>query len=393
MTYSHSFEKNPKDNALLLPPLSLYIHIPWCVRKCPYCDFNSHQANNFPEKAYVAKLQQDLDDEHPQVQGRKLQSIFIGGGTPSLFSAESISTILDYAKNTIGFANDIEITLEANPGTVEQQKFRNFYNAGINRLSIGIQSFREHHLQTLGRIHTASEAEEAVAIAKQAGFENINLDLMHGLPAQTLAEAEDDIQTAIRLAPQHISWYQLTIEPNTAFYRRPPVLPVEDLLTEIQHQGQHLLAEAGYRQYEISAFSQDGSQSKHNRNYWQFGDYLGIGAGAHGKSTNMANKTIWRRQKSRQPDNYLKSTTSISSKQTAIAINQLPIEFMMNALRLVGGVSYSLFVERTGLDLDVIKKPISTLIQHGLLVDSQSQLATTERGQLLLNSVLTEFMT
>ena len=383
----------PPDKTLSLPPLSLYIHIPWCVRKCPYCDFNSHEAsNNLPEEAYIERLKRDLDNEHPHIQARKLNSIFIGGGTPSLFSAKSIGTIIDYAAKTISFADDIEITLEANPGTVEQQKFRGFYDAGVNRLSIGVQSFQGSHLQTLGRIHTADDASKAVLIAQTVGFENINLDLMHGLPSQTLAEAEKDVRVAIALAPQHISWYQLTIEPNTVFYRRPPILPCEDRLTKIQQRGHHLLAEAGYHQYEVSAFSRRGSPSKHNLNYWQFGDYLGIGAGAHGKNTDATNQSIWRRQKTRQPHHYLQHETNMVSKHMAIATEELPVEFMMNALRLVEGVPYTLFVERTGLPLESTEKTIRSLIKKGLLIDSPTQLATTPRGQALLNSVVAEFM-
>ena len=388
---SDNLEKAEKS-ALTLPPLSLYVHIPWCVRKCPYCDFNSHQAGDkLPEENYIETLKHDLDSELPQVQGRKLQSIFIGGGTPSLFSAKSIDAILDYSKNTIGFADDIEITLEANPGTFEQQKFRDFYGVGVNRLSIGIQSFQAHHLNTLGRVHNSKEAEIAVTIAKKAGFNNINLDLMHGLPGQTLAEAEEDLRIAVSFAPQHISWYQLTIEPNTIFYRRPPLLPGEDLLFEIQQKGQYFLAKSGYHQYEISAFSQLGSQSKHNNNYWRFGDYLGIGAGAHGKNTDMINGAIWRRQKTRQPGNYLKSGRSIAGQQKAITIDELPIEFMMNALRLVDGVPYDLFSKRTGLNIQQIENTVNKLIQQGLLIDSRTQLTTTLRGRSLLNSVLTEF--
>ena len=380
---------------MLLPPLSLYIHIPWCVRKCPYCDFNSHQAgDNLPEESYIAALKQDIDNEYPYAQGRKLQSIFIGGGTPSLFSARSIARLLRYVEDRIGFATDIEITLEANPGTVDQEKFEGFHHAGVNRLSIGIQSFHQRHLQNLGRIHTGNDAEQAIIKAKKAGFRNINIDLMHGLSGQTLKEAKDDIRIAIALEPQHISWYQLTIEPNTVFYRRPPVLPKEKLLADIQIYGQDLLTEAGYCQYEISAFSQPGSQSTHNGNYWRFGDYLGVGAGAHGKSTDTANKIIWRRQKTRQPNDYLRSAYRINTgvKNTAVAIDELPLEFMMNALRLVNGVPSALFSERTGLDFDVIKKPVDELIRKGLLVDSEVCLATTTRGRLLLDSVLTAFI-
>jgi len=273
---------------LLLPPLSLYIHIPWCIRKCPYCDFNSHQANNdIPEAEYVAALCFDLEQDAALAQGRKLTSIFFGGGTPSMFSANAIAQILKDAEAIIGFEPDIEITLEANPGTFEQEKFSGFRAAGVNRLSIGIQSFNDAQLKLLGRVHGRDEALRAVDVAHKAGFDNINLDLMHGLPEQSVNDAKADLAQAIALAPEHISWYQLTIEQNTAFYSAPPILPVEDTLADIQDEGQALLAAAGYAQYEISAYAKNNQRARHNINYWQFGDYLGIGAGAHGKLRNQ----------------------------------------------------------------------------------------------------------
>ena len=269
-----------------LPPLSLYVHIPWCVRKCPYCDFNSHAAGpEIPEQAYIQRLIADLQQDQPWAQGRKLTSIFFGGGTPSLFSAAGIGQIVSAAEKIIGFNEDIEITLEANPGTFEQEKFSGFRSAGINRLSIGIQSFNDAHLTKLGRIHSGNQALSAIDTARTAGFENFNLDLMHGLSGQSLAEASADIQQAIDLGAKHISWYQLTIEPNTEFYSRPPQLPEDDILADIQQMGMALLDEHGFGQYEVSAFAQPGQRSEHNINYWQFGDYLGIGAGAHGKIT------------------------------------------------------------------------------------------------------------
>ena len=297
---------------MILPTLSLYVHIPWCVRKCPYCDFNSHESTTIDEERYITTLLADLKTEQ-QLRlslghSHKLSSIFFGGGTPSLFSAEGIAGILQAAESTVGFEDDIEITLEANPGTFEQEKFSGFFDAGINRLSIGIQSFNEQQLHKLGRIHSSNEAKTAVGIAKKAGFSNINIDLMHGLSEQSVLEAKADLQTAIDLEPQHISWYQLTIEPNTAFYRQPPPLPADDILADIQYHGTQLLEKYGYHQYEVSAFSQSGRQSKHNMNYWQFGDYIGIGAGAHGKLSNNQTQEVIRRQKTRLPEHYMKNS-------------------------------------------------------------------------------------
>jgi len=274
---------------LILPSLSLYIHIPWCIRKCPYCDFNSHQANQeIPEQEYVAALRFDLEQDVTLAQGRKLASIFFGGGTPSMLSANAIKTILRDAQAIIGFTDDIEITLEANPGTFEQEKFSGFRAAGVNRLSIGIQSFNDKQLHHLGRVHNRDQALGAVAMARAAGFNNVNIDIMHGLPEQSVADAEADLTQAIALNPEHISWYQLTIEQNTAFYSAPPVLPEEDILADIQDAGLARLARAGYAQYEISAYAREKKRAQHNLNYWQFGDYLGIGAGAHSKITQPA---------------------------------------------------------------------------------------------------------
>jgi oxygen-independent coproporphyrinogen-3 oxidase len=291
---------------LFLPPLSLYVHIPWCVRKCPYCDFNSHAAGeSLPEEEYVQALIRELEIELPYAQGRPLQSIFFGGGTPSLFSADNIGRIIQAARRRIGFSDNIEITLEANPGTFEQEKFSGYRSVGVNRLSIGIQSFNDLHLQKLGRIHSGENALAAVAMARQAGFDNFNLDLMHGLPGQTEEEALADLQQAIDLEPTHISWYQLTIEPNTEFYRRPPTLPEDQVLENIQEEGIKKLRDNHFFQYEISAFCRDNRESSHNKNYWQFGDYLGIGAGAHGKITLPDEHRIIRTAKTRHPTDYL----------------------------------------------------------------------------------------
>ncbi|HET8730764.1 MAG TPA: radical SAM family heme chaperone HemW, partial [Moraxellaceae bacterium] len=296
---------------IALPPLSLYIHVPWCVRKCPYCDFNSHAAGaELPETAYVdallADLRQDLDLD--LVQGREIASIFIGGGTPSLFSPDAYARLFDGLRRELHFASDIEITLEANPGTVEQAKFRGYRALGVNRLSIGVQSFSPEKLAALGRIHGRDEAVRAAEAARGAGFDNFNIDLMHGLPGQSVAEALADVRQALALAPTHLSWYQLTIEPNTVFYRDPPVLPEDDTLWSIQEEGQTLLAEGGYRQYEVSAYARPERECRHNRNYWMFGDYLALGAGAHGKVTRPASALgqggVWRYAKTRLPRDY-----------------------------------------------------------------------------------------
>lgn len=380
------------ENCLKLPPLSLYIHIPWCVRKCPYCDFNSHQAdqenNALNEDRYVEALKNDLQLESQFTYGRKLSSIFFGGGTPSIFSAQSIATLLTHAKNIIGFEDNIEITLEANPGTFEQEKFSGFYQAGVNRLSIGVQSFNAKHLSTLGRIHSSHEAKHAISIAKKAGFKNINIDIMHGLPDQTLENAMQDLQQAIDCSPQHISWYQLTIETNTAFYQQPPILPHDDILADIQERGNALLTENGFTQYEVSAFSKAKQQSQHNLNYWQFGDYLGIGAGAHGKITDIDNQRIIRRQKTRLPDHYLENVTTPKTKQHTVATNELSIEFMMNALRLTEGVPYDFFEKRTGLSLTEIQDSLTRLQQQKLLAETSTHIKTTSLGQRFLNVVL-----
>lgn len=377
---------------LSLPPLSLYVHIPWCVRKCPYCDFNSHAAGDeLPEEEYVQALIRELDIELPYAQGRQLTSIFFGGGTPSLFSAESIGRIIHAARRRIGFQEDIEITLEANPGTFEQEKFTGYRSVGVNRLSIGIQSFNDLHLQKLGRIHSGENAMAAVTVARQAGFENFNLDLMHGLPGQTEAEALADLQQAIDLMPSHISWYQLTIEPNTEFYRRPPALPEENILETIQEKGQELLQKNNYLQYEVSAFCRDKKQSVHNNNYWEFGDYLGIGAGAHGKITLLDEQRIIRTTKTRLPTDYLQRENSYMASCTNISREELPLEFMMNALRLNEGVPSTFFSDRTGIAYSNIKNTCDKLVAMSLLENNSDRICTTPKGHQFLNSVLELF--
>ena len=381
---------------LTLPPLSLYIHVPWCVRKCPYCDFNSHKAEEtLPEQEYIECLLADLERDLSWVQGRKIQSIFIGGGTPSLLSVKAFEDLFTGLKQHLTFANDIEVTLEANPGTFEAEKFKGYRQLGINRLSIGIQSFQDHQLTHLGRIHNGSEAKAAVELAKKAGFTNFNLDLMHGLPDQSLQDALNDIQQAIDLEPTHLSWYQLTIEPNTEFYKYPPKLPQDETLWAIQEAGQALLAQHGFNQYEISAYAQTGRQARHNINYWQFGDYLGIGAGAHGKITVIHNdpekSTIIRTSKTRLPKDYLNKDKIHSVNTEEIALEDRDLEFFMNALRLYQGTSFEIFEQRTGLSIKHCKSKMEHAIEAGLL-ENTNEIKTTSKGQLFLNELLEKFL-
>ena len=349
-------------------PLSLYAHIPWCIQKCPYCDFNSHAIKATPdEAAYVAHLLRDLEHDIDK-EARKLSSIFIGGGTPSVFSGASITALLDGIRARLDFADNIEITLEANPGTFEQEKFRAYRDAGVNRLSIGIQSFSPAQLHQLGRIHSAEEAERAVKAAQNAGFARINTDLMFALPGQTVAEALADLERAIALEPEHISWYQLTLEPNTAFYANPPALPDDDVQTDIYEQGSALLRRAGYRQYETSAWTRD-MPSTHNLNYWQFGDYLGIGAGAHGKLTSADG--IRRISKFRAPTAYQQARGALANpyadQQHSVAPDEQAFEFMMNALRLADGVPTRHLETRTALTLADVQSVLQPLAARGLI--------------------------
>jgi oxygen-independent coproporphyrinogen-3 oxidase len=377
---------------LELPPLSLYVHIPWCVRKCPYCDFNSHESDaKIPENDYLQALFCDLTNDLPWVQNRKIHSIFFGGGTPSLFSANAIEKIIQRAETLIGFEDDVEITLEANPGTAEQQKFADFNAAGVNRLSIGVQSFNNDHLSALGRIHDGDNALRAIEMAQICGFERFNIDLMHGLPNQTRVQAISDLETAINTGANHISWYQLTIEPNTAFYSKPPILPIEDQLADIQDLGQQTLAKSGFEQYEISAFARNDQQCKHNINYWQFGDYLGIGAGAHGKITLPDQNSIIRSAKTRLPKHYLNQDSSALTSDKPIAQDQLALEFMMNGLRLTDGVKKNLLNSRTGLSTDQIEEKIEQLNQEGFLKHHPSNYCTTNLGARFLDTLLQRF--
>lgn len=388
--------------SLILPPLSLYVHIPWCIRKCPYCDFNSHESrDDIPEQEYVDALRLDLENDAVLAQGRKLTSIFFGGGTPSILSASAIAQIIKNAEELIGFEKDIEITLEANPGTFEQEKFSGFRAAGVNRLSIGIQSFNDKQLQLLGRVHGRDEALRAAEMARTAGFTNINLDLMHGLPEQSVEDAKADLAQAIALAPEHISWYQLTIEQNTAFYSNPPILPFEDTLADIQDEGQLMLAQAGYDQYEISAYAKNNQRARHNMNYWEFGDYLGIGAGAHSKITQPEYSKIFRMWKTRLPKHYLDAATSnrictnlaghqnvFGADSDVLSRASLPLDFLMNALRLNAGVPTHYLAERTGLSMKALEPRWSEFTEKGLLEIADNHLRPTLMGRRFLNRVL-----
>ena len=375
-----------------LPPLSLYIHFPWCIRKCPYCDFNSHEAKTgIPERRYIDALLQDLAAELTALSElRPLGSIFMGGGTPSLFSPAMLQLLLQEIRQLIPFTEDCETTLEANPGSFESVKFQEFHALGINRLSIGIQSFQDKHLQKLGRVHNAQEALSAVEIARQAGFTNINLDLMFGLPEQTDREAVQDIQTAIALQPQHISFYQLTLEPNTYFHKYPPRLPEDDQIYALQQAGQQLLAESGYRQYEISAYAQPDFQCRHNRNYWQFGDYLGIGAGAHGKISERLPDRIIRTSKARNPEQYMQQT--LPTIRQAIALPELPLEFLMNQLRLKDGFKLSEYSELTGLSVQSLEPGLSQCLQQKLLLEQQQNISCSPQGWDFLDLILEKFV-
>jgi oxygen-independent coproporphyrinogen-3 oxidase len=384
--------EQPRSPLSELPPLSLYIHIPWCVRKCPYCDFNSHTASPvLPEQEYVDALLADLDQDLPNVYGRELSTIFFGGGTPSLFSADALGRLLKGVEQRIRFAPDIEITLEANPGTFEQVKFSAYRGLGINRLSIGIQSFQEAKLKALGRIHNGDEAVRAADMARQAGFDNFNLDLMHGLPDQSQNDALGDLRQAIALAPTHLSWYQLTLEPNTVFWNQPPTLPEDDILWDIQEAGQTLLRENGYAQYEVSAYAQPGRAARHNLNYWSFGDFIGIGAGAHGKLSHPDGRIV-RTWKTRLPKDYLNPAKSYKAGEKLLALDEMPFEFLMNALRLTNGVDAALFERRTGLSVDSLASARQQAEQRGLLEADPARLVATARGQLFLNDLLQYFL-
>ncbi len=376
-----------------LPPLSLYIHIPWCIKKCPYCDFNSHAVKaDTPEAAYIDALLTDLaEDIQRYAITRPINSIFIGGGTPSLFSPESINRLLRGIEQQLTLKPDIEITLEANPGTFESHKFAEFRALGINRLSIGIQSFNDVFLTRLGRVHSSREAIMAAEIAQQSGFDNFNLDLMFGLPGAGPDDSQTDVATAISLKPTHISFYQLTLEPNTYFHKFPPQLPNDELIFDTQKRGQQLLADHGYGQYEVSAYSQLGLQCKHNVNYWQFGDYLGIGAGAHGKITQTLPQAIIRTVKPKSPEQYLQDTHKLSGA-TAIPVAELPLEFIMNQLRLKQGFTAENYFASTGLSIATLEPALSESLQQGLLINQNGRYFCSAQGWNFMDNILEKFM-
>ena len=382
-------------NFTSLPPLSLYIHVPWCVRKCPYCDFNSHKSpENLPEDAYVDALIRDLEQELPSVWGRTIQTIFIGGGTPSLFSAEAYERLFSSIRALLPLSSHVEITLEANPGTFEAQRFSDYLDIGINRLSIGVQSFNDESLTALGRIHDSKQAIKAIETAHKVGFENFNLDLMFGLPHQTEKTAKNDVATAIALEPSHISYYQLTLEPNTLFYQQPPTLPDEDPIIDWQIANQQRLNDAGYQQYEVSAYARNNQQCQHNLNYWQFGDYLGIGAGAHGKISDAAKQSITRRSKQKQPQSYIESsgTSKVVLTEELIAKKDIGFEFMLNALRLTEGFPTPLFYQHVGLPISHINKALQQAEQLELITYDIHRICPTEKGQRYLNTLVELFL-
>ena len=379
-------------NLSALPPLSLYVHFPWCVRKCPYCDFNSNEARGeLPEAAYLAALRTDLEMSLPLIWGRKIYTIFIGGGTPSLMSAQGLDRLLSDIRTLLPLDNAVEITMEANPGTFEADKFKSYRSSGINRLSIGIQSFNARHLQALGRIHDGDEARRAIEIA-QANFDNFNLDLMYALPSQTLEEARQDVETAISYAPPHLSLYHLTMEPNTVFAKYPPMLPDDDASADMQEMIEQLTAAAGYRHYEVSAYAQPKRQARHNLNYWQFGDYLGIGAGAHSKLS-FPHRVI-RQARYKQPATYMERAQQGMAVQEEREIGraEMGFEFMLNALRLVDGVEVNLFAERTGMALNAIEHALNEAERKSLLYRDHKIVRPTELGRRFLNDLQQLFL-
>ena len=372
----------------VLPPLALYVHIPWCVRKCPYCDFNSHERSGvLPEAEYLDALNRDLEASLPDIWGRRVISVFIGGGTPSLFSPASIDALLSAVRARVMLDPDAEITLEANPGTVEAARFRGFRSAGVNRISIGIQSFDERMLAALGRIHSSDEARRAIDAAL-ASFDNVNLDLMYGLPSQRAEMARADLEQGIACGVPHISAYQLTIEPNTVFWSKPPQLPEHDLSADMQLAAEEILARAGYEHYETSAFARPGRRCRHNLNYWEFGDYVGIGAGAHGKLS-FADR-VTRHSRAKQPNEYMKPNSV--AEHHVVPAGELPFEFMLNALRLVEGFDVPLFNQRTGLPLSTVESRLADAESKGLLTRDWKRVRPTERGRHFLNELLGEFL-
>lgn len=376
-----------------IPPLSLYIHLPWCIRKCPYCDFNSHAINQgFPEKTYTQSLLTDIRNERFRVGDRIIESIFFGGGTPSLFSPESIAQILETINASFRLRANLEITLEVNPGTIDQAKLVKFREIGINRLSLGVQSFNERLLNNLGRIHTAKESKQAITLLRSAGFDNFNVDLMYGLPGQTRDMCMLDLYTAVEYEPSHISYYQLTIEPHTQFYACPPILPTEKTQWGMQELGKHIFYNHGYTQYEVSAFSRPNSRCKHNLNYWTFGDYLGIGAGAHGKWTRTDQHKIYRSSKPKQPKQYMTSIQHRLENNRELTAPDTVFEFMLNALRLYDKFSLDLFEERTGLPSESLTTQLNEAIEKGFVKLENRYISTSELGKRFLDDLIVLFL-
>ena len=376
------------NNLLKLPPLSLYIHYPWCLKKCPYCDFNSHDSEI--EDGYIQALLKDLDGDLDYVQQRKINSIFIGGGTPSLMSIKNITDLFAGLNERLEFSSNIEITLEANPGTFEVDRFFEYRNIGINRLSIGVQSFNDEQLKFLGRIHSGKEAQDAIVKAQNVGFDNLNIDLMYGLKGQSIEECMNDVTSAISLNPSHISFYQLTLEPNTLFSKFPPDLPSDEDIWKIGERGSELLNQRGFHQYEISAYST--LPSKHNMNYWEFGDYIGIGAGAHGKITNMAANEIVRTLKMKSPRDYLFSVKNNNQTSSVTLIENLSFEFMLNSLRLIGGFDPNLYESRTGQPVKVLREQMREAENLGLLDVQAHKIIPTQKGYSFLNDLQAIFL-
>ncbi len=374
-----------------IPPLALYVHLPWCERKCPYCDFNSHAAEDIPQSEYVAALLADLDEELARAAGRALDSVFIGGGTPSLFSVAAIGALLEGIRTRAELAQDCEITLEANPGSAEAERFAGYRDAGVNRLSIGVQSFDDAALKRIGRVHDARGAHRAVEMARAAGFERINIDLMYGLPGQSLGGALADLEQALNHGVGHVSHYELTIEPNTLFHRFPPERPNEDVIWEMHGESVARLEDAGLQRYEISAHARRGDESRHNLNYWRFGDYLGIGAGAHGKLTDAARGVVERSAKQRHPRRYMLHGAARTARRWAVPGPELPLEFMLNAGRLLEGFSEALFEARTGVPVAAIDAPLEHAVARGLVERRDGMIRPTARGTRFLNEYLLLF--
>jgi oxygen-independent coproporphyrinogen-3 oxidase len=385
----------PQPRFVAPPPLSLYVHLPWCARKCPYCDFNSHALRGELEEArYVDALLADLDADLPRVQERPVRSVFIGGGTPSLFSEQAVGRLLEGVRARLRVHASAEITLEANPGAVDSQRLRGFVRAGVTRLSVGVQSFEDSMLRGIGRIHDAGAARDAVEAALASGASRVNVDLMFGLPGQSVAQAAADVDVALRMGVEHLSWYQLTVEPNTAFHRQPPPLPDDEVSVAMHEAGMEMLANAGLERYEVSAFARPSARCRHNLNYWRFGDYLGIGAGAHGKITMVGDRAVVRTAKLRHPARFQSAAAAGDALAHArrVATGELPFEFMLNALRLTRGFEESLFPAVTGLPLRLIASELSRCVSLGLLERRAARIVPTALGRRFLNDLVAHFL-